>query len=886
MADFNSRDSNKFLFMLSTRAGGLGINLYTADTVILYDSDWNPQADLQAQDRAHRIGQTRPVSVYRFCMEGTLEEKILERAERKLYLDRLVIEQGRLTMQMPSLKPDELLGLIRFGADNILKTSGASLTDEDIESLLTRGRQKTEERAAKLQADCQHSLANYSMDGGGDPSKLYQIDGVEYDAKGVRELIAKLQAAERGESSGDGNNAEQTSSLVQELLTSNWPLLRTLKVCHEAGGVQREGQTIADVVRRKLQDVESLKKQCEQKGVDLPAQTAKELAAYYTVDKKEVPDRHWSLIADILKQFGFETASGVPLTEVSAEARQLMIPHPLCLQFQEQVVEPWQLAWKTFRSSRQRSGRDDDRQYSERKADALLDSTVNAKAEPGDSTGEPGAKAPSVAVPELPQGDTIFLWGCLDWHTSNMSNVGKKGDSRAGFVVSVPDLLLNLPASLTGQRIAHIAAGARHNLAVTQEGEAFAWGRGTMGQLGCVATGCTSHPLNLRALALGKHKVVSISCGAEHSCLLMSGGELFSFGAGKRGQTGLGTNDITALPQRMQWHKRFVQQAAVVSCGSSHTGAILTDGTVLTCGAGDNGMLGHGGGGEETRMVDAFELSAVHMLTAAKTPAATIAAGGAHTLVATRHNGLFAFGAGSWGRLGLGASDNRDRAVPTKVKAAEHLGPIKQLAAGHEHSLLLTADKAVYQFGRIGSSYISTPTPVPGLGPSNGVPVSSLSAGKGYTIALSEKGEAWVWGTMGQGGAIGLGDKDGSKVKGARLPTRIETLEGRSVVQAAAGWAHILALADSGTSACDEMAVSGEVRFGATSQRDYDDAKCDMCHEEVGPSNGLLLFCDFCNKGYHLECHDPPLESPPEGDWICFNCKLERNSGAPLRSKG
>ena len=285
-------------------------------------------------------------------------------------------------------------------------------------------------------------------------------------------------------------------------------------------------------------------------------------------------------------------------------------------------------------------------------------------------------------------------------------------------------------------------------------------------------------------------------------------------------------------------------------------------------------------------MVDAFELSAVHMLTAAKTPAATIAAGGAHTLVATRHNGLFAFGAGSWGRLGLGASDNRDRAVPTKVKAAEHLGPIKQLAAGHEHSLLLTADKAVYQFGRIGSSYISTPTPVPGLGPSNGVPVSSLSAGKGYTIALSEKGEAWVWGTMGQGGAIGLGDKDGSKVKGARLPTRIETLECRSVVQAAAGWAHILALADSGTSACDEMAVSGEVRFGATSQRDYDDAKCDMCHEEVGPSNGLLLFCDFCNKGYHLECHDPPLESAPEGDWICFNCKLERNSGAPLRSKG
>lgn len=62
MEDFNSEGSEKFLFMLSTRAGGLGINLATADVVVLYDSDWNPQVDLQAQDRAHRIGQTKQVS--------------------------------------------------------------------------------------------------------------------------------------------------------------------------------------------------------------------------------------------------------------------------------------------------------------------------------------------------------------------------------------------------------------------------------------------------------------------------------------------------------------------------------------------------------------------------------------------------------------------------------------------------------------------------------------------------------------------------------------------------------------------------------------------------------------------------------------------------------
>ena len=76
---------------MSTRAGGLGINLVAADTVIIYDSDWNPQADLQAQDRAHRIGQKKPVLVYRLCNKGTVEEKIIERAANKRKLEVRII---------------------------------------------------------------------------------------------------------------------------------------------------------------------------------------------------------------------------------------------------------------------------------------------------------------------------------------------------------------------------------------------------------------------------------------------------------------------------------------------------------------------------------------------------------------------------------------------------------------------------------------------------------------------------------------------------------------------------------------------------------------------------------------------------------------------------
>ncbi|KAJ9474684.1 putative ATP-dependent helicase IRC5 [Pseudozyma hubeiensis] len=86
------------LFLLSTRAGGLGINLVAADTVIFYDSDWNPQMDLQAQDRVHRIGQTRPCLIFRLVSASTVEERILKRAGNKRKLEALVIQQGKFRL--------------------------------------------------------------------------------------------------------------------------------------------------------------------------------------------------------------------------------------------------------------------------------------------------------------------------------------------------------------------------------------------------------------------------------------------------------------------------------------------------------------------------------------------------------------------------------------------------------------------------------------------------------------------------------------------------------------------------------------------------------------------------------------------------------------------
>ncbi|CAE6466482.1 unnamed protein product [Rhizoctonia solani] len=147
--EYNKPGSEKFIFLLTTRAGGLGINLTTADIVVLYDSDWNPQADLQAMDRAHRIGQTKQVYVYRFITEGSVEERMLERAAQKLRLDQLVIQQGRQTAVNKAANKEELLDLIQHGAEKIVNSADNMMIDTDIEAIIARGEERTAELNSK-----------------------------------------------------------------------------------------------------------------------------------------------------------------------------------------------------------------------------------------------------------------------------------------------------------------------------------------------------------------------------------------------------------------------------------------------------------------------------------------------------------------------------------------------------------------------------------------------------------------------------------------------------------------------------------------------------------------------------------------------------------------
>ncbi|KAG9028175.1 hypothetical protein FRB95_006791 [Tulasnella sp. JGI-2019a] len=156
MKEFNeggeSKDACK-LFLLSTRAGGLGINLVAADTVIFYDSDWNPQMDLQAQDRAHRIGQTRPVLIFRLVSAHTIETQVLERASQKRKLEALVIAKGkfkavgsRTNDTATESLASSLLSLEAEKIDVVNSTDDKIISDADLDVLLDRRPEVFKER--------------------------------------------------------------------------------------------------------------------------------------------------------------------------------------------------------------------------------------------------------------------------------------------------------------------------------------------------------------------------------------------------------------------------------------------------------------------------------------------------------------------------------------------------------------------------------------------------------------------------------------------------------------------------------------------------------------------------------------------------------------------
>lgn len=202
---YNAPESTDFAFLLSTRAGGLGINLMTADTVVLFDSDWNPQADLQAMARAHRIGQTRPVSVYRLVSKDTIEEEVIERARNKLMLEFITIQRGVTDKEASEMQ------------NKMARVVNEPNSTEDISRILKRRGQKmfeqTDNQKKLEQLDIDSVLANAELhhteqeesiqvDGGEEFLKAFdfvdiKVDDLTWDDIIPQEQLEEIKAEEK-----------------------------------------------------------------------------------------------------------------------------------------------------------------------------------------------------------------------------------------------------------------------------------------------------------------------------------------------------------------------------------------------------------------------------------------------------------------------------------------------------------------------------------------------------------------------------------------------------------------------------------------------------------------------------------------------------------------
>uniref|UniRef100_A0A4W3K6Y3 Chromodomain helicase DNA binding protein 1-like n=1 Tax=Callorhinchus milii TaxID=7868 RepID=A0A4W3K6Y3_CALMI len=198
----NFSQQDVFVFLLSTRAGGVGMNLTAADTVIFVDSDFNPQNDLQAAARAHRIGQTKPVKIIRLIGRDTVEEIIYGRAKSKLKLTNTVIEGGQAMFQLSDI--------LKFGLDKLLSSEESTVEEIDLESILGETRKGiwvADDQPIPTEEACKEpestSIARWLLNSRSQSSHMYLYEGKDYS---------------KGHTSADQNTFKQLLDIYKVML--------------------------------------------------------------------------------------------------------------------------------------------------------------------------------------------------------------------------------------------------------------------------------------------------------------------------------------------------------------------------------------------------------------------------------------------------------------------------------------------------------------------------------------------------------------------------------------------------------------------------------------------------------------------------------------------
>ena len=238
--EFNAPDSPLFVFLLSTRAGGVGINLATADTVIILDPDFNPHQDIQALSRAHRIGQKKKVLVFQLTTRNTAEEKIMQIGKRKMALDHVLIEQ----MDAEDDAGMDLESILKYGTEALFKdddTQDIHYDSSSVDRLLDRSQIEDTNAGNDDSAESQFSFARvWANDKGVLEENLGNADALETEVDPSiwenilkeREREAAAEAAARAEDFGRGRRKRQVSrsSARQSSTTMESSLMALAKI--------------------------------------------------------------------------------------------------------------------------------------------------------------------------------------------------------------------------------------------------------------------------------------------------------------------------------------------------------------------------------------------------------------------------------------------------------------------------------------------------------------------------------------------------------------------------------------------------------------------------------------------------------------------------------
>uniref|UniRef100_A0A3Q3M8V1 Chromodomain helicase DNA binding protein 1-like n=1 Tax=Mastacembelus armatus TaxID=205130 RepID=A0A3Q3M8V1_9TELE len=260
--NFSSKDI--FVFLLSTKAGGVGMNLTAADTVIFLDSDFNPQNDLQAAARCHRIGQNRPVKVIRLLARDTVEEIMYSRAVSKLHLTNTVIEEGRFSLldQAQSAAAGlQLSEILKFGVDKLLSSEESSVQDVKLEKILgsSRGGQwvDDEDSTSLREEEQEQNNHMYYFEG-----KDYSRDPSSDDQKSFDHLLEE-QMAEFQRAAGEGR-ALRCKAGVSLSIALGIPARKRKPLTEAELELRRQKRDEAAAKKAKIQE-DLKKKQQEQK---------------------------------------------------------------------------------------------------------------------------------------------------------------------------------------------------------------------------------------------------------------------------------------------------------------------------------------------------------------------------------------------------------------------------------------------------------------------------------------------------------------------------------------------------------------------------------------------------------------------------------------------